>query len=64
MADLATVIQRAIKRDGRSLYKLAIDAELPYATVHRFANGEREDIVLHTASKLCGVLRLELKVRR
>jgi DNA-binding Xre family transcriptional regulator len=64
VVDLAKVIQRAIKRDGRSLYRLAIDAGLPYATVHRFANGEREGITLHTASRLCEPLGLELKPGR
>ncbi len=64
MTDLAAVIQRAIKRDSRSLYRLAIDAGLPYATVHRFTTGEREGIAIHTASKLCVVLKLELRMRR
>jgi len=58
------VIQRAIEQDPRSLYRLAKDAKLDYATVHRFARGERTDLVLHTAERLCDALGLRLVADR
>ena len=66
---MTALIRRTIKADGRSLYRLAIDAKLPYQTLHRFASGQREDLVMGTAWRLCKVLGLELrpvsrKVRR
>lgn len=61
MQDLIGYLQRAIRDDGRSLYRLAKDAELRYSVVHRFATGERIGINLVTAAKLCKTLRLELR---
>lgn len=61
MQDLIGYLQRAIRDDGRSLYRLAKDAELRYSVVHRFATGERIGINLITAAKLCQTLRLELR---
>lgn len=64
MTDLSTIIRRAVQHDPRSMYKLAQDATVDYATVHKFMSGERPGIRIDTASKLCATLRLELKVRR
>ena len=64
MADLAKTIQRAVRRDSRSLYAVARDAAVDYATLHKFMSGERPGIRIDTASKLCSTLRLELKARR
>jgi len=61
MQDLIECLQRAIHDDGRTLYRLAKDADLRYSVVHRFATGERIGINLVTAAKLCHVLRLELR---
>lgn len=64
MADLTTTIQRAVRRDSRSLYRVARDANVHYAALHRFMSGERPNIRIDTAEKLCRTLRLELKARR
>ena len=58
---LIKVIRAAIRRDPRSLYRLAIDADLPYGTVHRFARKERTELGLRTASALCDALGLSLQ---
>ena len=64
MTDLAKTIRQAVRRDPRSMYGLARDAGVHYAALHRFVSGERPNIRIDTASKLCATLRLELKVRR
>ena len=64
MTDLTTTIQRAVRRDSRSLYRVACDANVHYAALHRFMSGERPNIRIDTAEKLCRTLRLELKARR
>ena len=61
---LATAIRNAIERDPRSLYRLAKDCDLPYSTIHRFATGEREDLILGTAWRICESLGLELRPKR
>ena len=58
--DFIQTMQRAIRSDSRSLYQLAQSSGLPYATVNRFARGERTEITITTAARLCGVLGLEL----
>lgn len=64
MAELTTTIRRAVRRDPRSMYRVACDAKVHYAALHRFMSGERPNIRIDTAEKLCRTLRLELKVRR
>ena len=61
---MTDLIRRTIKTDGRSLYRLAIDTNLPYQTIHRFARGKREDLVMGTAWRLCDALGLELRPKR
>jgi predicted transcriptional regulator len=61
MQDLIKELQRAIRQDGRSLYRLAQDAKLPYAGLHRFVNGKRVGINLVTAAKLLATLGYELR---
>jgi DNA-binding Xre family transcriptional regulator len=61
MQDMIGVIHKALKQERRTLYRLAKDAGLRYSTVHRFARGERLEINLTTASRLCMALGLELK---
>ena len=58
--DFVKVVRDAIRKDGRSLYRLAADSGLSVAIVQRFASGER-DIRLATATKLCKALKLELR---
>lgn len=59
--ELARIIRSAIERDGRSLYAIAMAADVPYQGLHPFARGHRNDIALSTADRLCKVLGLELR---
>ena len=59
---LSETIRRAIQRDGRSLYQLAIDSGVSRGQLVRFANAERE-LTLPAATRLCAALGLVL-VRR
>ncbi len=59
--DLVRVLRRAIKRDARSLYRIALDCGLRYSVVHRFATEERTGISLVTTAKLCRTLGLVLR---
>ena len=52
-------IREAIAARGTSLAQLAREAEVSYASVHGFFHG-KQDIHLRVASRLCGVLGLEL----
>lgn len=49
-----------MERDGRSMYRLALDSGVNSAVLLRFVNGER-DMNLRTADKVCRVLGLELR---
>jgi hypothetical protein len=57
---LSEVMRAAIKRDGRSLCKLALAAGLGSGVVVRFFNGTR-GLGLDSADKLCKTLGLELR---
>lgn len=57
--DLAGVIRRKIETSGLSMLQLSKRGGLPYQTVHGFVTQGR-DITLRSASKMCGVLGLEL----
>ncbi len=61
--DLAAQLRAAFEASGLSRFELARRAGMSYAIVHRFFGGDR-DIKLETASKLCGVLGLELRPTR
>lgn len=61
--NLGAELRRAIRRSGLTLYRVAKNAGLPYAVVHRFMRGER-DVYLETASRLAESLGLELKPKR
>jgi plasmid maintenance system antidote protein VapI len=56
---LVDELRQAIADSGLTLYRVAKDAGLPYAVVHRFANGTR-DITLGNAGKIAEVLGLRL----
>ena len=58
---MTDLIRRTIRADKRTMYRLAKDSGLPYQTVHRFARGQREDLVMGTAWRLCAALGLELR---
>ena len=64
MQDLIKTLRAAIKRDERTLYRIAKDAEMPYSGLHRFVRAERTAINLVTAARLCKTLGLELKPAR
>ncbi len=53
-------IKRRISADGRSLYRLALDAGISVAILQWFTRGER-GITLKTADRLCRALDLELR---
>ncbi len=55
----ADIIRKAIRADGRSLYRLAIDSGVNVAVLQRFTSGER-GINLATADKICRAVGLKL----
>ncbi len=57
------VIRRAIRRDGRSIYRLAIDSGVNQGVLGRFMRNER-DMNLRTAEKVCRALGLELRATK
>lgn len=58
--DMEKIIRERIKRDTRSIYRLAKDAGVAVAVVQRFESGERS-LTLGTATKICTALGLELR---
>lgn len=59
---IKATILAAIQQSGESLYRIALDAGLPYSCVHDFVNG-KGNLSLDNAEKLCEHFRLELKPR-
>ncbi len=59
----ADTIRTAIKRDGRTRYKISQDSGVNQAVIGRFVHGER-DLNLRTADRLCKALGLELGPKR
>ncbi len=53
-------LRTAIRRTGKSIYRVAKDAGVGHPIILRFLSGER-DIRLETAEKLARSLGLELK---
>jgi hypothetical protein len=64
MQDFEAMIREAIRRDKRTLYRIAKDADLSYATIHRFYNAKRVRLTLPVAARLCDVLGLTLVKRK
>ncbi len=62
MADIAEQPKKAILSSGMSLYEIAKQADLPYATVHGFAGGYRS-LKIESAAAICRVLGLSLASR-
>jgi hypothetical protein len=56
-------IREAIRRDGRTVYRLSIDSAVAQAVLWRFIRGER-DLNLRTASRVCEALGLVLTKRK
>lgn len=51
-----------IEESGLTLYRVAKDSGVPYATLHRFMTGKRA-VGLPAFDKLCAFLKLELRQR-
>lgn len=58
---LAQVIRDAIENDGRSLNAIAKAADVAYQSLHPFVRGQRDEIALSTADRICRVVGLELR---
>jgi len=56
---LTQQLREAIAGSGVTLYRVAKDTGIPYAVVHRFANGERS-INLETADRLAEFFGMHL----
>lgn len=61
---MADALRKAIESDGRSLYAIAKAGNIPYQALHPFARGQRDEITLRTANRLCKALGLELRPAR
>jgi hypothetical protein len=58
-ATVSAALRKAIHDTGETLYRVAKDSGVPYATLHRFMRGERT-VNLPTIEKLCVYLGLKL----
>ena len=58
--DMDGEIRQAFKASGMTIQRLALRAEVPYASAHGFFTGDA-DPRLSTVAKLCRVLGLELR---
>jgi transcriptional regulator with XRE-family HTH domain len=56
---VSATLRRAIRDSGKTLYRVAKDSGVPYATLHRFMNG-RTEVSLGSLDKLCAYLGLTL----
>ena len=65
---MADVLREAVMTDGRSLYRLARDADIPYPVLYRFMRGDkagrRQSLNLGTVDKLANAVGLELLPKR
>jgi predicted transcriptional regulator len=52
-------VRRAVLDSGLTLYRVAKDAGIPYAVLHRFMTGKRA-VSLASFDKLCAYLGLQL----
>jgi len=59
---VSETLREAILKSGISLYRIAKNASVGYASLHRFANCKGA-VSLEVFDKLCGVLDLELMRR-
>ena len=65
---MTDILRQAAAADGRSIFGLARDADIPYPVMYRFlkgdAKGHRWGLTLTTADKLAEALGLELRPKR
>ena len=63
LANLSELLREAIRRDGRSLYKLGIAAGIEHGRLSRFLRHERS-LTLPTVEKVCDALGVECQLVR
>ena len=56
---LADQLRNAIETSGLTLYRVAADAGIDYASIHRFCHGERS-LSLESADKLAAFFEMRL----
>lgn len=56
-------LKAGIRASGKSLYRIAADAEIELSGLVRLMKGERDDVVTATAEKLARALDLEIIIR-
>ena len=65
---MADLLREAAIADGRSIFILARDANVPYSVLYRFVKGDktghRQGLTLLTADKLAKALDLELRPKK
>jgi hypothetical protein len=59
---LSKILRDTILARGETIYRVAKDSGVPYATLHRFLAGKRS-VSLEAFDKLCEYLALELRER-
>lgn len=60
---VSEALRKAIRDSGLTLYRVAKDARVGYASLHRFMNNERT-VSLDVFDRLCDALGMELKPAR
>ena len=63
LTNLSELLREAIRRDGRSLNKLAAAAGLDHGRLSRFMRSERS-LTLPTVEKICEALGVECRLVR
>jgi hypothetical protein len=61
---LAETLRTAIEKSGETVGAIARGSGVPRPVLHRFAHGERGNLTLATAEKLCAYLDLELRAAK
>jgi transcriptional regulator with XRE-family HTH domain len=56
---VSATLRQAIRDSGKTLYRVAKDSGVPYATLHRFMHGKTE-VSMASLDKLCAYLGLTL----
>ena len=65
---MTDVLRQAVIADGRSIYQLVRDADIPYPVLYRFIKGDKtgrkQTLTIVTADKLANALGLELRPKK
>ena len=59
---MANLLRKAIRKSGKTVNAIAVEAGVPQPVLHRFVKGER-DLTLTTVQKLADYFGLELRPR-